>query len=69
MNDDLLSNPAMWPNFQPGDDVSGHQPFAFFAKNSSGKYVNIAKKLGFTDDKIIATPEHPYVKQLRGLAD
>ncbi len=50
MNDDLLSNPAMWPNFQPGDDVSGHQPFAFFAKNSSGKYVNIAKKLGFTDD-------------------
>ena len=26
-------------------------------------------KLGFTDDKIIATPEHPYVRQLRGLAD
>ena len=21
MNDDLLTNPAMWPNFQPGDDV------------------------------------------------
>ncbi|MFF4214510.1 ASPIC/UnbV domain-containing protein [Streptomyces sp. NPDC001796] len=50
MNDDLLSNPAMWPNFQPGDDVSGHQVFAFFAKNSSGKYVNISKELGFGDD-------------------
>ena len=50
MNDDLLSNPAMWPNFQPGDDVSGHQPFAFFAENSQGKYVNISKDLGFTND-------------------
>jgi hypothetical protein len=51
MNDDLLANPAMWPNFQPGDDVSGHQVFAFFAKNHNGKYVNINKKLGFdTDD-------------------
>ncbi|NUR28970.1 MAG: RNA-binding protein, partial [Catenulispora sp.] len=50
MNDDLLANPAMWPNFQPGDDVSGHQPFAFFAKNSKGKYVNINKQLGFTED-------------------
>jgi hypothetical protein len=52
MNDDLLSNPAMWPNFQPGDDVSGHQPFAFFGKNSSGKYVNISKQLGFHDNNI-----------------
>jgi len=50
MNDVLLSNPAMWPNFQPGDDVSGHQPFAFFAQNSKGKYVNINKRLGFTND-------------------
>ncbi|MFR9797576.1 ASPIC/UnbV domain-containing protein [Streptomyces sp. MS06] len=50
MNDDLLSNPAMWPNFQPGDDVSGHQVFAFFAKNPSGRYVNISKELGFSDD-------------------
>ncbi|MEU2250405.1 ASPIC/UnbV domain-containing protein [Streptomyces sp. NPDC019224] len=50
MNDQLLSNPAMWPNFQPGDDVSGHQVFAFFAKNSAGKYVNISKELGFKND-------------------
>jgi hypothetical protein len=50
MNDDLLANPAMWPNFQPGDDVSGHQPFAFFAKNAGGKYVNISKQLGMTND-------------------
>ncbi|MGA4846721.1 FG-GAP-like repeat-containing protein [Streptomyces sp. G5(2025)] len=50
MNDQLLSNPAMWPNFQPGDDVSGHQVFAFFAKNSTGKYVNISKQLGFKND-------------------
>jgi enediyne biosynthesis protein E4 len=46
MNDDLLSNPAMWPNMQPGDDIGGSQEVAFYAKNSSGKYVNVTKQLG-----------------------
>lgn len=46
MNDDLLDNPALWPNFQPGDDVSGHEAIAFYTKNSSGKYVNISSALG-----------------------
>lgn len=46
MNDDLLSSPANWPNMQPGDDVSGHNVLAFYAKNSSGEYVNITKQLG-----------------------
>lgn len=45
-NDDLLSNPADWPNFQPGDDVAGHQALAFYAKNSQGKYVNISSQIG-----------------------
>ncbi len=46
MNDDLMSDPAMWPNFEPGDDVSGHEALAFYAKNSSGTYVNISSALG-----------------------
>lgn len=46
MNDDLLSNPAMWPNMQPGDDIGGDQAMAFYAKNSSGKYVNVNSQLG-----------------------
>ena len=45
-NDDLLSNPAMWPNFQPGDDVAGHESMAFYAKNPSGTYVNVSSQLG-----------------------
>lgn len=46
MNDDLMSNPAMWPNEQPGDDVGGSETMAFYAKNSSGTYVNISSQLG-----------------------
>ncbi|HET6210740.1 MAG TPA: ASPIC/UnbV domain-containing protein, partial [Jatrophihabitans sp.] len=45
-NDDLLSNPAMWPNVKPGDDIAGRQSLAFYAKNSDGKYVNISSQLG-----------------------
>jgi enediyne biosynthesis protein E4 len=57
-NDDLVSNPAMWPNFQPGDDVSGHDALAFYAKNTGGTYVNISSKLGLavqTPTRAIAT--------------
>ena len=45
-NDDLLSNPAMWPNVGPGDDIAGNQHMAFYAKNSDGKYVNISSQIG-----------------------
>jgi hypothetical protein len=58
MNDDLLSNPAMWPNFQPGDDVSGREALAFYAKNSSGTYVNVSSALGLavpTPTRAVAT--------------
>lgn len=45
-NDDLLSNPAMWPNVQPGDDVAGNQVLAFYAKGPDGRYVNVSGPLG-----------------------
>jgi hypothetical protein len=45
-NDDLLSNPAMWPNVRPGDDIAGRQSLAFYAKNSDGRYVNISSQIG-----------------------
>ncbi|MEO6702328.1 MAG: CRTAC1 family protein [Jatrophihabitantaceae bacterium] len=59
-NDDLLSNPAMWPNVQPGDDIAGHQALAFYAKTSNGRYVNISKQLGIaveTPTRSIATAD------------
>lgn len=57
-NDDLLSNPAMWPNVQPGDDIAGHEALAFYAKTPSGSYANISKQLGLaveTPTRAIAT--------------
>jgi hypothetical protein len=45
-NDDLLSNPAMWPNVQPGDDIAGHEALAFYGRNSDGTYVNVSSPLG-----------------------
>lgn len=46
MNDDLLSNPDNWPLVEPGDDISGSNALAFYAKNSSGGYVNVSSELG-----------------------
>ncbi|ARP73907.1 CRTAC1 family protein [Streptomyces pluripotens] len=45
-NDDLLSNPAMWPHVQPGDDIAGDDILGFYARTESGKYANISKQLG-----------------------
>jgi hypothetical protein len=51
-NDDLLVNPAMWPNVGPGDDIAGDNVLAFYAKTSNGEYANISKQLGLD----VATP-------------
>ncbi|MGM1064312.1 ASPIC/UnbV domain-containing protein [Saccharothrix sp. Mg75] len=46
-NDMLVSNPAMWPNMQPGDDISGHEAPAFFARGRDhDQFVNITGELG-----------------------
>ena len=45
-NENLMANPAVWPNFQPGDDLSGDQAIAFYAPGADGKYVNITGPLG-----------------------
>jgi enediyne biosynthesis protein E4 len=45
-NDDLVSNPELWPHVREGDDIAGSQPLAFFAKSESGRYVNLSGRLG-----------------------
>lgn len=45
-NDDLLADPAMWPNVEPGDDIAGHQKLAFYARNTDGRYVDVSEQLG-----------------------
>jgi hypothetical protein len=59
-NDDLLSNPAMWPNVGPGDDIAGDNQLAFYAPTSKTKYANISKQLGLavpTPTRAIATAD------------
>lgn len=59
-NDDIYTNPAMWPNLQPGDDIAGHQPLAFYARTPNGSYVNIDRELGLavpTPTRGIATAD------------
>jgi len=48
-NDLMLRNPAMWPNAEPGDDIAGAQPFAFWVREGNGRYADIAAELGMTD--------------------
>jgi len=57
-NDNLLSNPKMWPNVQPGDDIAGDDILGFYAKTESGKYANVSKQLGLdveTPTRALAT--------------
>jgi hypothetical protein len=45
-NDQLLRYPQVWPNFGPGDDLSGHQGNPFFVRTASGRYTDLAGPLG-----------------------
>ena len=44
-NDQMMSDPRHWPRFKPGDDVSGHEPNAFFVQADNGRFYNIAQDL------------------------
>lgn len=49
-NDGAIEYPGVWPNFEPGDDLSGHQRNAFFARDpDTGRFVNLAADLGIRD--------------------
>ncbi|MEV0899205.1 CRTAC1 family protein [Actinoplanes sp. NPDC049802] len=45
-NDLMLQNPDMWPHARPGDDISGHEALAFWARGEDGAFTNISKELG-----------------------
>jgi hypothetical protein len=46
-NDNLYTNPRVWPNVEPGDDIAGDQPIAFYARRpGGGRFVNVVKELG-----------------------
>jgi hypothetical protein len=51
-NDQLMTNPNFWPSFRPGDDISGHNLFAFFVRDSDGRFQNIGAELGFVEPMV-----------------
>ncbi len=51
-NDEMLANPAVWPEFRPGSDLSGHGHNPFFVKGLSGRYFDIAKEIGIGQSHI-----------------
>jgi hypothetical protein len=47
MNDQMVGNPANWPKAGAGDDISGSEKVAFYARSQDGsKFVNISDDLG-----------------------
>ncbi|HEV7808710.1 MAG TPA: VCBS repeat-containing protein [Solirubrobacteraceae bacterium] len=48
-NDGVLRHPWAWPRFRPGDDLSGHQPNAFYVRGPKGRYADLADRLGVGD--------------------
>ncbi|MFC3685994.1 CRTAC1 family protein [Hydrogenophaga luteola] len=48
-NDRIMSNPRFWPRFRPGDDLSGHQTNPVFARDVSGRFVDIGPQLGIAE--------------------
>lgn len=53
-NNQLLNNPKFWPRIQPGDDVSGHDTFAFFVRAKDGRYYDMAPQLTLQDGQSMA---------------
>ncbi|MFE2756022.1 FG-GAP repeat domain-containing protein [Actinosynnema sp. NPDC059335] len=45
-NDELLRHPEVWPRFGPGDDLSGHDPNRFWVRDGSGRYFDLAERVG-----------------------
>jgi len=51
-NDDLLERPGVWPRFQEGDDLSGHQLNAFFVRDARGRFHDIAASVGLDEQQV-----------------
>lgn len=48
-NDVFLHDPRSWPQFRPGDDLSGHPRNPFFTRGDNGRFVDVAADLGLNE--------------------
>ncbi|WP_159942009.1 MULTISPECIES: VCBS repeat-containing protein [unclassified Nocardiopsis] len=51
-NDELLRYPWAWPNFQPGDDLSGNEHNPFWVRGPEGRYADAAPQLGLDEPRV-----------------
>ncbi|MBL8858687.1 MAG: CRTAC1 family protein [Planctomycetes bacterium] len=50
--DPLLSAPLRWHRFAAGDDLSGHDINPFFVRSSTGRFYDIAARIGLTEREV-----------------
>jgi hypothetical protein len=48
-NDQIVSDPRLWPKLTEGVDISGHNPNPFFTRAGDGRLVDISKELGMDE--------------------
>jgi hypothetical protein len=51
-NSRIVHNPRFWPSFRPGTDLSGGDANPFFARESDGRYHDIAPRLGLAEPMV-----------------
>ncbi|NNC95395.1 MAG: VCBS repeat-containing protein [Chitinophagales bacterium] len=51
-NDELLAIPGVWPNFQPGADLSGYEANPLFARNDQGYFFDISELAGVAHEQV-----------------
>jgi enediyne biosynthesis protein E4 len=51
-NDALLSDPRFWPQFKPGDDLSGSDHDRFYVRDKNGRYVDVGARVGLGEPMV-----------------
>jgi hypothetical protein len=51
-NDRLLTFTSSWPQFRPGDDISGNLHNPFFVRAASGRYFDLAPDIGLGESHV-----------------
>lgn len=51
-NDNMVRHPGNWPNFRPGDDLSGSDHNRFFVRSASGRFVDLSGDLGLSEPQV-----------------
>ncbi|HEX6043404.1 MAG TPA: CRTAC1 family protein [Pyrinomonadaceae bacterium] len=51
-NDRLVPDARSWPQFKPGDDLSGHQHNPFFVRARDGRYYDLSPEVGLDEPQV-----------------